>query len=698
MSIPVLQTCKMMRKRKTKVYNFHSFGDPGSAINPTGPFRDNIRAFLQECAEPEDYNVDGMPVWCTHLAIESKSTVLPLYTIEENANDSPNPFCDHCRCTGWGDNFVTRRRYHVIIPIDEEWNKRLEEGVFDVHTHILHGLIHCNGFGHLLCINGIEGGSKTLSGREIMDLWDRLCINLRARKISVEDVSKKRFMDLRLLYGVAYGHSWFGRWGYKFCRGSFGVTEHNYNSAIEILSSLALNKIIQDFSNTNEYKEMKQMIDYYRNLSETQLITFRDLLRFMLTIKSCPCAQKKLRLAADATASSSAPKSTARVAALQKKPLVKQKCTRYRKFSSLIGSLESRWPARRLEYTAGVIVDALKAKKKADKYSHGGMTRQDVRDAARMHIGDTGLLDYVLKSMNNVIIGGHVVRRAVNPKTKILEYSIDELGKENRSAGLTEIEAAVPEPLPAAPVPGADLYADLGYLYLKVLLNYPESELAELATQTILDSKHFVKVWPFKDEEDELLRFICQVMPNIIHLEVELKKELPPGEIVVLPLHSTVAELKQAAENALRDTYCIMENFEVTEINQMEELMDEELLFGSVESGAELFMRGNGMDLNTELRYESGPDNWKVRCQCGAEDDDGERMVACDICEVWQHTRCNGIEDSEAVPLLFVCTRCCDSMIKSRKKVKVEIGNSEDLLMIPAIFQDFANDGIGMLL
>ena len=32
-----------------------------------------------------------------------------------------------------------------------------------------------------------------------------------------------------------------------------------------------------------------------------------------------------------------------------------------------------------------------------------------MRDAARMHIGDTGLLNYVLKSINNVLIGGHVI-------------------------------------------------------------------------------------------------------------------------------------------------------------------------------------------------------------------------------------------------------------------------------------------------
>ena len=56
-------------------------------------------------------------------------------------------------------------------------------------------------------------------------------------QITVEDVSKKRSMDLRLLHGVAYGHPWFARLGYRFCHGSFGVTENNYDRAIDILSS-----------------------------------------------------------------------------------------------------------------------------------------------------------------------------------------------------------------------------------------------------------------------------------------------------------------------------------------------------------------------------------------------------------------------------------------------------------------------------
>lgn len=82
---------------------------------------------------------------------------------------------------GWSHNSVSKRKYHMIIPVDSEWSQKLEDGVCDLQTHLLHGLIHCNGFGHLLCINGREGGSKYLCGREIMDLWDRICACLRTR-------------------------------------------------------------------------------------------------------------------------------------------------------------------------------------------------------------------------------------------------------------------------------------------------------------------------------------------------------------------------------------------------------------------------------------------------------------------------------------------------------------------------------------
>ncbi len=72
-----------------------------------------------------------------------------------------------------------------------------------------------------------------------------------------------------------------------------GVT----NSAVEALEwqstitikllkgSLELDQIIQDFSNTDQCRDIKQIIRHCRNMSETQLVTIKDLLRFMLTVK-----------------------------------------------------------------------------------------------------------------------------------------------------------------------------------------------------------------------------------------------------------------------------------------------------------------------------------------------------------------------------------------------------------------------------
>ena len=104
--------------------------------------------------------------------------------------------------------------------------------------------------------------------------------------------------------------------------------------------------------------------------------------------------------------------------------------------------------------------------------------------------------------MNNVIVGGYIVRRAVNRSTRVLESSIQELGNDARVDPETE---RVPEPVRAPDVvSGTDVYSDVSDLYDNGILAYPESEVVELAVRTVLDSKHFVKEWPFRDELDEL--------------------------------------------------------------------------------------------------------------------------------------------------------------------------------------------------
>ena len=62
------------------------------------------------------------------------------------------------------------------------------------------GMVHANGYSHLLRVNGREGGSRTFTGAQLMDLWDGLCTALRVRACTTEDVSNKVGWALQLLW------------------------------------------------------------------------------------------------------------------------------------------------------------------------------------------------------------------------------------------------------------------------------------------------------------------------------------------------------------------------------------------------------------------------------------------------------------------------------------------------------------------
>lgn len=47
-----------------------------------------------------------------------------------------------------------------------------------------------------------------------------------------------------------------------------------------------------------------------------------------------------------------------------------------------------------------------------------------------------------------------------------------------------------------------------------------------------------------------------------------------------------------------------------------------------------------------------------MSCTCGTRVDDGERMVECEVCGVWLHTRCQGVPDAGSIPDDFICSKC----------------------------------------
>ncbi|EOA25971.1 hypothetical protein CARUB_v10019360mg [Capsella rubella] len=653
-------------------------------LNLAATFRDNIRSFLREYAEIEDYTIDGNTVSCIFLASQATGVVFPLYIVDEQISDSsPNPLCDFCRCVGWGHHYVSKRRYHMIIPKSDEWNNPLTTQSLKLSSHLMHGLIHCNGFGHLLCINADDD----LSGDQVMDFWDRLCTTLRTRKISLDDTSKKGSIDLRLLHGVAYGRPWFGKWDYMLSHGSFGVRKDQYWRAILTLSSIEVDKIIEDFSGTSKGRVMKMIIDFYRGSTQTPLATLSDLLQFMLAfILKAPIHRKTaMTLVAmsldpvshpilgadentevctcpDQESSDDSGYESGRDTVLDDHEITMAeiKTPTYYSFDDLGRGENSRWHARRLK-------DAAKAVLKVFKERNSTIPRQELREAVRNSIGDTGLIDFLLKHIDKILIGDQIVQRFTNSKTRMLQFALRTINSRVAEQERKKKRKLKPQKIRkwTSTTPGLSPYDDILYLYQNLLLTYLHPDIYSEASQVILNCKSFVKEWSYKEQNP--LTVSCQVLPNHEEILRDFTRLLPPGELVVVPGNATIRELKSAAEKALRDTYCIMETFEVLEIrNRYLEKLEDDLRLESL-GKTEFLVKGFGLDICTELRYEGGFDDWTVDCKCGAMDDDGERMVACDVCKVWHHTLCYSIEDDEAVPSVFLCYRC-SGVSRSKKR------------------------------
>ena len=76
------------------------------------------------------------------------------------------------------------------------------------HKHT-HARTHAHTHARMqLRINGKGGGSERLTGKQIMGIWDGMCTLLCVRQVSVEDVSSKSGMLLRMLHAAAHELRW----------------------------------------------------------------------------------------------------------------------------------------------------------------------------------------------------------------------------------------------------------------------------------------------------------------------------------------------------------------------------------------------------------------------------------------------------------------------------------------------------------
>ncbi|XP_050388236.1 PHD finger protein At1g33420 [Argentina anserina] len=624
------------------------FTFPPDSPDPDG-FRDNVRAFLSRYARvtlPSSSLFPSLLTWQIALRVDP-AVVIPLDIVEEDVTRSRRSvYCDQCRVVGWSGHPVCRKRYHLFIRSNaescdgetpfqfqqplEKWCNSItataaEDTTDDVeqwaynqlhdNTHLLHAVIHSNGYAHLLTVNGRQGGSTTLSGRHIMDLWDRLCLALSVRKVSVMDVSKKYGMEYRLLHAVTHGRSWYGNWGYEFLSGSYGLTHDSYHEAVETISTLPLHPF--QFQPRKPRTRLQSVIAFYQSFSNAQLHTTKDLFTFMFSL---------------------IPKS--RGPTPSKKPDLDT------------SNVLCVWTAHDVQHVQQAMIKLLSAVQERSWVSKRALK------GALYKTFTPELLDYSLKHLGGQLVANNtVVDTRCNPDSTDVEYRLEPL-----TIGRSKLKPSFPSE--------QQILCDLKYLYDLILhpetmLRYAPQVMRENvvgAATKILDCKQFIK--DHKRDKMEAANL------NDIHLwcHVQLSdhpKDDPvlPPELIVLPLNATLADLKNEATKAFQEVYAMFKRFEVEELfgcGSINDSITAKLLFGT---NGTVHLKGKCLAKHglNRFRMERGVESWIVVCTCGTKDDDGERMMACDTCGVWQHTRCAGIRCSDEIPAKFVCLRCMSS-------------------------------------
>lgn len=199
----------------------------------------------------------------------------------------------------------------------------------------------------------------------------------------------------------------------------------------------------------------------------------------------------------------------------------------------------------------------------------------------------------------------------------------------------------------------------------------------------LLDCKQFVKCYDdtvkcYDDTTSRIMSSNPLMLSIWCHVELVSQPKdytAPPPELLVLPVTATVADLKLQAMEAFQETYLIFQKFQAEQLVDYEDVDDPANVRILLGGNGSIKVRGRCVGDETRLgqyRMERGLENWIVDCACGAKDDDGERMLACDSCGVWQHTRCAGISDLDKVPVKFICRKCSHfNKFKNRSGGKV---------------------------
>ncbi|KAJ6379646.1 hypothetical protein OIU76_016318 [Salix suchowensis] len=646
------------------LYDILSFPSADDSVSPAVPFRDNIKTFLS-CHARVTFLPSLFPSLLTwqilfrigDLVLDGPGispVVLALDIVEEDVTKSPRSvYCNQCRVAGWSGHPVCKKRYHFIIrassssPADGyqrscsrcgNWwlhvssesrcmwcdpADDIEEWVysqFEDNTHLLHGVVHSNGFGHLILVNGREGGSTVLTGSDIMNFWDRLCVTLAVRKVSVMDVSRKYGMEYRLLNAITKGHSWYGGWGYEFGCGSYAITLDAYKKAAESLSSVPLAPLL--FRGRGPQTRLQALISFYRSLSDSDLVTMKDLFSFLFSLIH-----------------ESNGSLTFKTALNNFKPAANILCA---------------WTRDDAERVQQAMIKVLAAASGKANW----VTRHALK-GVMCKTASPELLDYCLKHLGGKLAAGGmaVQARCNHPNSFDLEFRLEPLSSKHNGNGLDSNQPSKEH-----------VIGDLKFLFdslvhPETMVNYrplvTREDVIDSATK-LLDCKQFMKDYnrPSKQMADN--PFAIQLWCHVEFSEHLKEDPAIPPELIVLPSNGTVADLKTEATKTFQEVYVMLNRFEACELLDYGSLEDSITIKFLVGQSGTVRIKGTCPSKHAlrHFRMEKGQENWIVDCMCGAKDDDGERMLACDACGVWQHTRCAGIDNYNEIPEKFVCSTC----------------------------------------
>lgn len=442
-------------------------------------------------------------------------------------------------------------------------------------------------------------------------------------------------MDLRLLHGVVYGCSWFAQFGYKFSHGTYGIQEHTYTLALEKIQSLPVSDITDSFDGSTEDRPIgvRTKVQYYQQLSMHEEVgevgNCKDLFSFLVRkIHNAEEYKRRFKTIDDIEVPAN----------IHQKHCSKEKI------------------CQAVEYF-GVI---LRAKMGSD--TKATMFQNAMRAEATQNgpIKAASVLDHVLKRLHNVVVDGHVFIRS------------EKLGRRMNEGKYKYKLVRVEE--------SREIYNDLQFIYDRVLMGFPNSEndkeksSVRMCAEAILNCNNFVKGFdiPHEDYGGKLM-IKCQVQwpCNYWKNDGHLKEKSELGDIVVVvPTDAKITHLKQAAENALRETYLMTKGFKLWCLAG--ELGDDDTVYRVGKNPVILI--GDGFDLDVDLWFQGGSKSKELVCKC--KEADGEKTVECNMCNRSWHNLCLGVKDDDPFHI-------CEDCMMSDKRLK---NKSEEFSELPLEF------------